>query len=310
MTTRTNRTNSNYPDMLDFYLQQYDNTIRQINTLQDRLDGLQECINYIYFQNENIYIPYSFNNFNRDRHSDRPNDRTSSRSDIRSSARDRRSRNRSNRSTNINNSNINNDLFNNIPINNNPINNNPINNNPINSLRNSSNEIITPFVENIWNSFLNNVPIIPTREQIENATQVINYNDISNPLNDACPISLERFSNEDSVTQITSCGHIFNSEQLTTWFQSNVRCPVCRHDIRNGTTNNTTEETSNVNNASTISTNIINLLSDYVLNNNLDRIMYDASNNMIHNNPDRIVYDASNNMILFETTIPYYRISY
>jgi hypothetical protein len=31
---------------------------------------------------------------------------------------------------------------------------------------------------------------------------------------------------------IRFCGHIFNTEQLNTWFRSNCRCPVCRYDIR------------------------------------------------------------------------------
>jgi hypothetical protein len=33
-------------------------------------------------------------------------------------------------------------------------------------------------------------------------------------------------------TQIKQCGHTFNQEAITNWFQSNVRCPVCRYDIR------------------------------------------------------------------------------
>jgi hypothetical protein len=35
------------------------------------------------------------------------------------------------------------------------------------------------------------------------------------------------------VTVIRHCGHIFNTEQLNTWFRSHCACPVCRYDIRN-----------------------------------------------------------------------------
>ena len=31
------------------------------------------------------------------------------------------------------------------------------------------------------------------------------------------------------------CRHIFFPEQFNQWFSNNVRCPVCRHDIRNTT---------------------------------------------------------------------------
>ena len=88
------------------------------------------------------------------------------------------------------------------------------------------------------NSFMNlmdfqsNVPIIPTREQIINATSEIQFGDIDNPINTTCPISLETFQDSDIVTQIVHCGHNFNTRQLNTWFHTNVRCPMCRYDIR------------------------------------------------------------------------------
>ena len=31
---------------------------------------------------------------------------------------------------------------------------------------------------------------------------------------------------------IIQCGHIFCSNELLTWFENNVRCPMCRFDIR------------------------------------------------------------------------------
>jgi hypothetical protein len=52
------------------------------------------------------------------------------------------------------------------------------------------------------------------------------------PRNRSCPISLENFNDNDMVSVIRYCGHIFNTEQLNTWFRSNCRCPVCRYDIR------------------------------------------------------------------------------
>jgi hypothetical protein len=94
-------------------------------------------------------------------------------------------------------------------------------------------------ISNFLSNFLNTSVIIrPTNEQIQHASRVIRYGDISNPLSETCPISLERFDNEDMVRQILHCGHIFCQNQFQEWFNNNVRCPVCRYDIRNYRTNN------------------------------------------------------------------------
>jgi len=89
-------------------------------------------------------------------------------------------------------------------------------------------------ISNFLSNFLNTSVIIrPTNEQIQNASRIIRFGDISNPLSETCPISLERFNNEDMVRQILHCGHIFCQNQFQEWFNNNVRCPVCRYDIRN-----------------------------------------------------------------------------
>jgi hypothetical protein len=58
------------------------------------------------------------------------------------------------------------------------------------------------------------------------------YSQIENPINTSCPINLDVFNEESEITQIVHCGHIFNRNSLRSWFQNNVRCPVCRYDIR------------------------------------------------------------------------------
>jgi hypothetical protein len=90
---------------------------------------------------------------------------------------------------------------------------------------------------NLLQRFFQPVEIFPTQTQIETATRSVRYCDILNPINRSCPISLENFSDSDNVTVIRYCGHIFNRNQLNTWFRSNCRCPVCRYDIRNYNSN-------------------------------------------------------------------------
>lgn len=99
-------------------------------------------------------------------------------------------------------------------------------------LRPDRNETLNQNFSQILQNFFQPVEVFPTPTQIELATRIVRYNDIITPLNRSCPISLENFNENDIVTMIRFCGHIFNTEELNTWFRSNCRCPVCRYDIR------------------------------------------------------------------------------
>ena len=82
-------------------------------------------------------------------------------------------------------------------------------------------------------NFFDPVPIFPTQLQIQRATRIVRYGDIENPLNSSCPISLDVFNEDDNITEIIFCNHLFNTTHLNTWFANNCRCPICRYDIRN-----------------------------------------------------------------------------
>lgn len=85
----------------------------------------------------------------------------------------------------------------------------------------------------IFESFLTPVVIFPTPTQVELATRIVRFSDIIEPINNSCPISLDVFNENDIVTVIRYCGHIFNTIQINAWFSANCRCPICRYDIRN-----------------------------------------------------------------------------
>ena len=85
----------------------------------------------------------------------------------------------------------------------------------------------------LYQRFFDPIVIYPTASQIETATRRVLYRDIATPINNSCPISMDNFNDNETVTIIRQCGHIFNIDELATWFQSNCRCPVCRYDIRN-----------------------------------------------------------------------------
>jgi hypothetical protein len=96
----------------------------------------------------------------------------------------------------------------------------------------------------VVNSFLEPINVTPTQSQIENATRNIVYGDILDPINNSCPISLEPFTDTSNVTMIRHCRHIFNTNSLMSWFNSNCKCPVCRYDIRNHNPNNNNNNTA------------------------------------------------------------------
>tara|TARA_A100001015_G_C15034338_1_gene735172 strand:+ start:1699 stop:2499 length:801 start_codon:yes stop_codon:yes gene_type:complete len=111
--------------------------------------------------------------------------------------------------------------------------NNNTNSDPIEINRNSESQTNT-------NDFLNNdidvlmTPIIirPSLDQINTATVTSSFDMIDNPINNCCPISLVEFRQDDIVSKIIYCGHIFLKIELDNWFRSNTRCPICRYDIR------------------------------------------------------------------------------
>lgn len=183
----------------------------------------------------------------------------------------------------------------------------------------SNNDSFSSQMSSLLSSFLNTtVTVRPSAEQLESGSRLVRYGDITRPLSETCPISMERFSIDDQVRQIHQCGHIFMPSEFDEWFQSNVRCPVCRFDIRNHTTSNTggdtgatrgstgttssigatgstgTGSTGGTNNQ--LSNNIRNTLSNRIL----ESILYPSSN---INNDDRFVFDPSNNILMYETTI-------
>ena len=75
----------------------------------------------------------------------------------------------------------------------------------------------------------------PTAQQINQATEIVQYRDISTNFT-LCPISQTLFEPTDSVMRVRHCGHIFRESNLRHWFRTSSECPVCRHNIRDAST--------------------------------------------------------------------------
>lgn len=71
----------------------------------------------------------------------------------------------------------------------------------------------------------------PAPQSSEEIITITQFGNLQDPLNLECPINFETFSDDDIVSRINSCGHVFGSNALTTWIINNNSCPVCRQLI-------------------------------------------------------------------------------
>ena len=62
--------------------------------------------------------------------------------------------------------------------------------------------------------------------------------------NTRCTITQEEFNEDDIVTRIYNCNHVFNHDALLRWFQRDTRCPVCRYNLLNNSRTNVNNDIS------------------------------------------------------------------
>jgi hypothetical protein len=103
-------------------------------------------------------------------------------------------------------------------------------------------------------------------ETIRTATRRRLFSDITNPLNNRCPIARDDFNPTDEVIQINGCGHLFTPSSLEAWLSRHQDCPLCRYQI-------STNNPSGRENTALISqiTNILNGINLDASNNNNNR---------------------------------------
>lgn len=100
---------------------------------------------------------------------------------------------------------------------------------------------------NIFTAFLgapmtfSNVVVRPTTQQISSSTTLSR---VTAATTDICAVCQDGFGIGNERRQLNACHHIFHRGCIDTWFQENVHCPVCRHDIREPATTGTTTGTT------------------------------------------------------------------
>ena len=74
------------------------------------------------------------------------------------------------------------------------------------------------------------VIIHPTPNEIQIASRIFT---VSERQEDNCAICQDEIIGEQQLRRLTHCSHYFHKVCIDSWFLQNVRCPTCRHDIRN-----------------------------------------------------------------------------
>ena len=244
--------------LIDILNTMYNDNLRQITNLTDSNQQIRNLI--IQILNTNTQ-PRRNNNNNNHNHNNRTNINNNNNSNRNSF-----------RENNTSNGNLGRVYLNNIPyiIDNVEHVRIPINNNSRNLNLNNNNDF-----SRILQSFFDPVEVYPTQSQIETATRRVRYCDIVSPKNTSCPILLTNFNDNDMVSVIRHCGHIFNTSELNTWFRNHCNCPVCRYDIRDDNSNASTafssENHNTSNNASSTTSSQNNRSENTSSNSNVER---------------------------------------
>jgi len=78
-------------------------------------------------------------------------------------------------------------------------------------------------------NFTDPVIIRPTQAQINAGTTIVSVTNT----NELCAICQDSLLLENTrVRKINHCSHMFHDNCISTWLNTNVHCPTCRHDIR------------------------------------------------------------------------------
>ena len=99
----------------------------------------------------------------------------------------------------------------------------------------------SPFFSNLMHTFLNPqvlqrnswlepVTVRPTESEISAATTLTRLDNITD--NPTCVICQEEITQMNIICRINHCNHQFHQNCIERHFQTSVRCPMCRYDIR------------------------------------------------------------------------------
>ena len=106
-----------------------------------------------------------------------------------------------------------------------------ISDNSLFSIHGLSLDVSGVVINDMSSNFFAPVVVRPTDSEIEDATMSVLYDSTIYHQN-TDPIDQAPFDDEEVLTCILYCNHIFRPDNIRRWFNNSVLCPLCRHDIR------------------------------------------------------------------------------
>ena len=97
---------------------------------------------------------------------------------------------------------------------------------PLSSTRSVSRSRLLPLGSRALEAFFQPVVVRPTQEQLDSFTILGSVD------NETCAICQEQLTADQEGRKLNACGHWFHRSCIDIWFERDVHCPVCRHDIR------------------------------------------------------------------------------
>ena len=93
---------------------------------------------------------------------------------------------------------------------------------------------------------------------------------------------MEDFNEGDTVSRIKHCGHTFTPSSINSWFNTHVKCPICRYDIRESSPAadepiNNTSNSENIDNPLDNLTNQITSMMNGFLTNSMGNMGVNAT---------------------------------
>lgn len=132
---------------------------------------------------------------------------------------------------------------------------------------------------------LRNVIVRPSNNQIENATRTFVYHSDVEIFNTRCYITMDDFEEGDELCEILHCKHTFKKTPLMSWFNENVRCPVCRFDIRDYVPETVRDSIDSFGSSRQSSSQSLNEDSETIDNSNQSSPTHSESSNNVNENP-------------------------
>jgi hypothetical protein len=98
---------------------------------------------------------------------------------------------------------------------------------------------ITITFPNILSGFSDPVPVIATQEQINREVETFSSSSLQ-----VCSICQDGISSDGSRLRV--CQHSFHRSCIEMWFRASVRCPICRRDIREDPSSQTSSASTGI----------------------------------------------------------------